>query len=535
MNSIAHLLELALQQHHAGQLAEAEQRYQAVLQQHPNQPNALYFLGLLAHQVGNLEAAIAYYQSALTVRPNYIDAHNNLGAALQQQGKLEDAISHYQAALRLQPSNANALVNLGVTLQQQGRLEAAIGRFQKALQVNPDLPEVHTNLGHAFKQQGEMTQAIAHYQTAVQLLPQHPEAYVDLGDALVEQGEIEAAIVQYDQALTLKPDHVTAKGSRIRALLISGNLRDGFAEYDPWRLSLSNRGRSFTQPNWDGSDLNGKVILLYAEPGTGLGDTLQFVRYVPLVAQRGGKVILACQEPLLRLLRRVAGVEKVVVMGESLPMFDVQAALLSLPHAFGTTLDTIPDSVPYLVASKRHCFLLSAPIEPCLKVGLVWGGNPEHTHDRDRSCPLSAFQPILTTPQVAFYSLQKGPHRTALTALPESSIQDLNDRLGDFADTATAIAQLDLVITVDTAVAHLAGAMGKPVWILLSFAPDWRWLMQRNDSPWYPTARLFRQTRRQDWDGVCHQVAVVLRTLATQAGSECYSGGYPSGVLPIGS
>lgn len=517
MSSIADLLNIALEHHRIGQFAEAERRYQAVLEQQPNQLNALYLLGLLAHQIGNLPVAIAYYQSALEAHPDYADAHNNLGAALQQQGKLEAAIGHYQAALRLQPNNASALVNLGATLQQQGNLQAAIGRLQKALQVNPNLPEAHTNLGHALKQQGELIQAIAHYQKAVQLLPQHPEAYADLGDALAEQGEIEAAIAQYDQALRLKPDHVTVKGSRIRTLLISGKLREGFAEYDPWRLSLSNRGRSFAEPEWDGSDLHGKVILLYAEPGAGLGDTLQFVRYAPLVAERGGRVILACQELLLRLLRRIPGVEKVVVMGESLPAFDIQAALLSLPRIFGTTLATIPASVPYLTASKQPRFLLSDSIDACLKVGLVWGGNPDHGHDRDRACPLAAFQPILNTPQVAFYSLQKGPHRADLLVLPELPIQDLHDRLGDFADTATAIAQLDLVITVDTAVAHLAGGMGKPVWVLLAFAADWRWLTQRDDSPWYLTARLFRQPRRQDWTSVCQQVADALRTLTVAA------------------
>lgn len=511
MTQIAEALTTALQHHQAGQLAEAQRLYQAILQQQPHHPNALYLLGLIAHQTGQLSIAINLYQAAIAAKPDYAEAHVNLGAALQQQGQMDAAIAHYQAALRVNPNNANAHVNLGVTLQQQGRLEAAIGRFQKALQLNPNLVEAYSNLGHVLKEMGKLEPAIEHYQTALQHQPNDPDAYRDLGDVLQDAGRFDEAIALYDQALALNPNHVTVRGSRIRALLISGNLQQGFAEYDPWRLGLSSQDRSFTQPAWQGADLGGQSILLYPEAGAGLGDTLQFVRYAPLVAQRGGRVIVECQEPLLRLLRRMEGIEKVVVSGGALPAFEVQASLLSLPHILGTTLETIPNAVPYLAASKRSSFQIPVSGNPCLKVGLVWGGNPEHLQDRDRSCPLPEFQAFLQIPDIAFYSLQKGAHRSELASLKEGPIADLSDRLGDFADTATAIAQLDLVITVDTAVAHLAGAMGKPVWILLSFAPDWRWLMKRTDSPWYPTARLFRQPRRQDWASVCNQVAIALQ------------------------
>jgi hypothetical protein len=261
-------------------------------------------------------------------------------------------------------------------------------------------------------------------------------------------------------------------------------------------------------PAWDGSPLNGKSILLYAETGSGMGDTLQFIRYAPLVAARGGRVIVECQASLVRLLQRMAGIDLVIAIDDPLPPIAVQSALLSLPLCFGTTLDTIPATVPYLRTADRLDWDL--PPDSRRKVGLVWGGNPEHVQDASRSCPVSALRRFLSHPEIAFYSLQKGPHYAEFAQLADLDVYDLHDRLTDFDATATAIAQLDLVISVDTSVAHLAGALGKPTWVLLAFAPDWRWLMQRSDSPWYPTMRLFRQLRRWDWDEVCDRVATAL-------------------------
>ncbi len=510
----ADLLTTAMQHHQAGQLQEAERLYRQVLQQQPNQPNASYLLGLIAHQVGNLDGAIALYQQAIASQPNFAEAHNNLGAAFQQQGNLAAAIAHYQATLRIKPDNPNANINLGVTLQQQGKLEAAIARYQKAIRLNPNLPEAHSNLAHALKERGELESAISHYQTTVQLTPNNPEAYRDLGDALQEQGRIDDAIALLDRAINQFPNHVQLRGSRIRAKLISGNLGEGFAEYDPWRLSLSNR--AFSQPAWDGFDLNGRSILLYTETGAGMGDIIQFIRYAPLVARQHGRVIVECQPPLLRLFQSIPGIETVIATGNPPPPFDVQSSILSLPSIFGTTLETIPASIPYLFPPSLPPFSLPPPPQPSrLKAGLVWGGDPNHRHDRDRSCPVQEFRRFLTTGEIAFYSLQKGPHSAELTEVEGWPIQDLGPQLNDFADTAAAIAQLDLVISVDTSVAHLAGALGKPVWILLAFAADWRWLMHRKDSPWYPTARLFRQPRRHAWAEVCDQVAQALHRLSS--------------------
>ncbi len=519
MSTITALLAAAQQHHQAGRLPEADRLYREILQQQPNQPTALYLLGLMAHQVGHLEDAIAHYERALTAQPNYLDAHNNLGAALQQQGRLDAAIQHYQAVLRLHPHHPHANVNLGVALQKQGKLEAAIARYQKAMQLNPRLPEAHSNLGHALKERGDFEQAIAHYRMALQLTPADPEACRHLAEALQEQGWTAEAIALLDQAILQHPQHTQLQGSRIRARLMAGHLRDGFAEYDPWRLARS--ARSFNQPQWDGSDLEGRSILLYVEPGAGLGDTMQFVRYAPLVAQRGGRVIVECQEPLLRLLETVDGIDTLMATGSQLPAFDVQASLLSLPHIFRTTLATIPATVPYLHAVARHGTasgfqlpISDAPYtHPPLNVGIVWGGDPNHLHDQERSCPLFEYHTFLKTPGVTFYSLQKGVHRLELEQAGDLPIHDLSDYLNDFADTATAIAQLDLVVSVDTAVAHLAGAMAKPVWVLLPFAADWRWLLRRSDTPWYPTAQLFRQPCPHDWASVCAEVAQALDRL----------------------
>lgn len=489
----------------------ATQVYQEVLAQEPTQSEALYLLGLLAHQSGDLDIAIQYYRRSLASQPA-AETHNNLGAALQQKGQLEAAIGHYQVALRLQPGHASANVNLGTTLLAQGNRAAAMVRFQRALQLNPALPQAHTNLAHLLKQQGREAEAIDHYRRALHLWPDNPETYKHLGDALQEAGCMDEALALYDQGLQRHPSHSTLQGSRLRTLLISGNLLQGFAEYDPWRLAQQER--SFSQPAWDGSDLMGRSILLYSETGAGFGDTLQMIRYAPLVAERGGRVIVECQSSLVRLFQELEGIDTVVARGDRLPEFQVQSSLLSLPLVFGTTLATIPASVPYIRVSIATNQIAVCLPESGFKVGLVWGGDPDHLHDQDRSCPLVELLPCLQIPGITWISLQKGSHCSELSQIPPDLVQDWSPYLTDFGETAAAIASLDLVLTVDTAVAHLAGAMGKPTWLLLAYAADWRWLMERSDSPWYPSLTLFRQSRRNDWSELCERVARALGTLA---------------------
>jgi len=509
MISATELLKAAIQHHQAGQLLEAERLYQDALVQQPNQPQVLYLLGLANHQRGNLDAAVHWYGRAIALQPDYTDAHNNLGALMVQQGHLQQATVHYQAALQTNPNNPRVHTNLGVILQQLGQIDGAISHYQTAIDLEPNLAAAHTNLGHALKEVGQLKTAITHYKIAQQLMPTNPEAYRDLGDALQEQGKFEEALEIYNRAIALVPNHIELLGSRIRALLISGNLQEGFIEYDHWRLTIAARPRPFTQSVWDAAHLKGQPILLYAEAGSGMGDSIQFIRYAPIVAQKGGEVIVECQPSLVRLFQSIPSVRHVIATGDPLPEFTVQASLMSLPRILGTTLATIPASIPYLQVANSLDSRFLIPSSQ-FNVGIVWGGNPEHSHDRDRSCPFMHFMQFLKIPGVTFYSLQKGAHREALNTQGKVTIIDLSHQLEDFADTAAVITQLDLVITVDTAIAHLAGALGKPVWILLSAAPDWRWLMGRLDSPWYPTARLFRQKHRHDWAEVCQQVAIAL-------------------------
>ncbi len=492
------LLETAFQQYTCNQLLEAERTCRQILEQHPAQVETLHLLGVILCRSGQTEAAIAQFQQVLQQQPDFADAWCNLGSALREQGQVEEAIVHYRRAIALNPNHADAHYNLGIALQDQDDLEEALTHCQQAAVLKPDFVDAYYSLGFVLRRLGRLEEAIASYRRAIQLAPNYPEAHKNLG----------------------------------HALLLKGDLATGFAEYE-WRWQQKNWcPRPFSQPVWDGSSLSGKTILLHAEQG--IGDTLQFIRYVPLVKRYGGKVIVECQPSLLRLLKTVADIDDLIPQGSPLPPFDVHAPLLSLPHILGTTLDTIPASVPYL-----HPPLSPSPLTPCfksnnqplttdlhpilpslippsphlpspLKIGLVWAGNPAHKNDRHRSCKLELFQPLLDLPGICFYSLQKGEAAADLRRF-QFPIHDLSTGLDDFADTAMAIAQLDLIISVDTAVAHLAGALGKPVWLLLSHSPDWRWMLNRQDSPWYPTLRLFRQKHPGDWQSVFEQLREALQ------------------------
>src|SRR5437899_1944533 len=375
----------------------------------------------------------------------------------------------------------------------------------------------HYNLGETYRATGKLEDAIASYRQALALKPDFAEAHKSLGIALWDQGKLDEAITCFRQALTLKPDYVHAHCSLGLALLSAGDLSRGFTEYEwRWRLKEFERqcaGLILPQPFWDSYELNGGTILLYAEQG--FGTTIQFIRYAPLVARRGGRVIVACQPELVRLLASVAGIAQVVSEREPLPDFDLHASFLSLPRIIGTTLETIPSQCPYLSPPESSSVKVEAPPDVRLKVGIVWAGLPIHRNDRNRSCPLSYFLKLAELPGVVLYSLQKQPMAAGLGEIvPGMRAHNLSDQIGDWADTAAAICQLDLVLTIDTAVAHLAGALGWPVWVLLPHVGvDWRWMTGREDSPWYPSMRLFRQNAPGDWPGVFARVSAELQTL----------------------
>ncbi|MEG5080507.1 tetratricopeptide repeat protein [Microcoleus sp. AT8-B4] len=493
-----------------GEYQRAIASYEQVIKIQPNSALAYNNLGWSKQQLGEIDAAILYYQAALRIDPNLHETAHNLGHIFKQKNYLNEAIACYQHALKINPNLTYSLMGLGTVWQQQGKLAEALNCYQQAVKLDPNNPEAHNNVGAFFHEQGNAKAAISHYRQALNLKPDFVEAINNLGHALVDLGEFQEAFSCHSRALELQPENAIAHLEFALTLLLFGDFQRGFAEYE-WRWRTPQlQPRQFKQPVWDGSDLQGKTILLHVEQG--FGDSIQFIRYAPILRSRGAKVMVACYPELMRLFATVAGIEYLSVRLEGLPEFDVHAPLMSLPRIVGTTLETIPANVPYLYPPAECKFALSSDAK--LKVGIVWAGSPKRRKDNQRSCSLSDFIRFLDVPGIAFYSLQKNLSESDRTLLHQHLVPDLTPHLNDFADTASAISQLDLVISVDTAVAHLAGALGKPVWVLLSFAPDWRWLLDREDNPWYPTARLFRQSQPESWQELFEEVQAALSLFA---------------------
>ncbi|AFY64842.1 glycosyl transferase family 9 [Geitlerinema sp. PCC 7407] len=507
-------LALAIAHLSAGQPEAAIALLELLVPQYSTVAEVHYLLGLAYRRQHHLIAAQDHYQRAIALQPNHVEAHLGLGVALKQQGQLTEAIAHYRQVLDLRPDYPEAHNNLANALKEQGQWSEAIAHYQRALALRPDFVAAHNNLANALQRLDRIEEAVAHYRRAIALQPDYAEAYNNLGNALQSQLDHPGAIAAYRQALQIKPDYAEAHLGLAAVHLIQGDLAQGFGEYE-WRWQVANNPdcppmRPFTRPLWDGSPLSGQRILLHAEQG--YGDTIQFIRYATVLAEQGATVLVESPRALLRLVATVAGVSEVVAKGDELPDFDCHAPLLSLPHRLGTTLETVPAAAPYL----RPPAAPPRPLPPGLQIGLVWSGNPRHKNNHHRSCPLTAIAPLFHTPGTHWYSLQKGPAVDELAAYADR-LADWGSEFQDFGDTAAAIAQLDLVITVDTSVAHLAGALGKPVWVLLTYAPDWRWLLERSDCPWYPTARLFRQGQTDVWEPVITEVGTALAALAAQA------------------
>jgi FkbM family methyltransferase len=508
-NAKAHY-NLAIALYEQKQDEEAIKLYRQAIAVQPDYANAHHNLGMALYRQGKLEEAIACYRQAVQLEPTHASAHNSLAVALYQQNNLEEAIAHYQQAIAIHPSYVNAHDNLGIALKQQGKLEEAATHFQQAIAGNPSYANAYINLGNAMRELGRFNEAIAYCQESIRLQPTNADAYNTYGCVLVDLARFEDAIACFEDAVRLRPDFADAHLNLGIILLQIGEFRRGFEEYH-WRWKTKQcPDLRYTQALWAGENLNGKVILLTAEQG--FGDTIQFARYAPMVAARGGEVIIACQKPLLRLLSTVPGVSRCVDRDKDNIDIHTHAPLLELPYILGTTTDTIPATVPYLSPPSHSTVQLDILPNIRLKIGIVWATNPSNSTSSKRSCSLTHFLSLLEIPGIALYSLQKehpAPDRALLQNTPR--LQDLQDQLTDFADTASAIAQLDLVITVDTAVAHLAGALGKPTWTLLPHVADWRWMRDRDDNPWYPTMRLFRQNQPADWDDLFVQVAAALQ------------------------
>lgn len=450
---------------------------------------------------GELAQAIAMYRRLLLRLPDCAEVHNNLGLAQQDGGDPEGAEQSYRCALELKPGLAPVHNNLGTLLVSRGRHEEAEPFFRRALELDCAYLPAYVNLGCCLQVLERPEQAVELYRQAIDLDPAYLEARINLGTAYQELMRPQLAIRTYEELLGLAPEHPGGHWNLALSLLSVGEFERGWREYQ-WRLV--DTPERYALPRWEGEPLEGRTILLVCEQG--LGDTLQFVRYAPLVARRGGRVLLECQIPSLKpLLSRVPGVDAVFSRGEQLPRFDCQASLLSLPHLFGTTLQRMPDRFPYLAAepARAQQWRLRLSGGAPLKVGLVWRGGPL---PRNRACPFPELAPLAEVPGVSFYSLQLGE-----TPLPGVlPVSDLAPQIGDFGDSAAILANLDLLISVDTAAAHLAGGMGVPVWLLLPYSCDWRWFQEVELSPWYPTLRIFRQKRPGEWAEVAGRVREAL-------------------------
>ncbi len=509
-----------------GRYVEALEWYAEALERKPDFALACYNRGNALQALGRLEAAVADYTRTIAIDPDFASAYNNRGNVLHDLGRYEAALGSYARAIQLQPDYPSAFSNRGTTLQTLGRLEDALKSYDRAIELDPDCSMALSNRGITLQQLGRHDEALQSYERAIALAPGYTEAYLNRGLALHEQHRFREALQSYDRALELQPSYAEAFFNKSLTQLTLG-------DYSPqvwssyawrWKTKLLCGVAQPKQPLWTGQfPLAGRTILLHAEQG--LGDTIQFSRYVPMVAALGARVLLEVDAALVGLFAGLPGIAEIVSHGQVLPPFDCHCPLLSLPQAFGTTLETIPPPASFSVdpvLAEHFGRLLGPRTRP--RVGLVWNGG-----FRSRQSELAAVSKRrdigieaisrLNMPGIEFVSLQKGePSESEFISRyrklwPDGNMVALADRLHDFADTAALVSQLDLVVAVDTSVAHLAASMGKPVWLLNRFDSCWRWLLERQDSPWYPEVRLYRQERPGDWVGVLHRVAADLAAL----------------------
>jgi tetratricopeptide (TPR) repeat protein len=497
----------AVEEHQrAGRFGEAERICRQILRQQPRHPGGLALWSILARQQGQFAVAAERAAEAARVHPQIAEFHANLGEFSRLAGKRDEAIAAFERAIQLKPLEPTFHNSLGTVFGGMRQNESAMKEYQRAIQLKPDYADAWNNLGAALREMGRLEEAAEAIGKALELQPQLPGAHLNLAIVRTDQERFSEAIESYGRAIAVRPDFREAHWSLGMLHLLLGDMERGWPEYQ-WRPTFAPR---FAKPIWKGEDLRGKTILLHAEQG--FGDTIQFVRYVPLLIERGARVLLACQPELTRLL---SGIVPVVGMGDTLPAYDFHCAILNLPMALGTRPENIPASIPYLRAPEELSKSWLGRVRnkgAKLRVGLAWAGSSEHRDDARRTVALERMAPILKTPDVEFFSLQTG---SAGRQAAQWGITDLTADLRDFCDTAALIEHLDLVITVDTAVAHLAGAMGKRVWVLLARIPDWRWMLERTDSPWYPTMRLMRQRQRGDWEGPIAAAAEELSKLGS--------------------
>ncbi len=493
-----------------GEFEQAIHHYQRLVNLRPESAVAQIHLANTLERFGDLKAASISYRRVLALQPDSAEAHCRLAEVLRQLEQFDEAKRLCEQALKLDPARVETYCTLAVILTEMKDLAGAVEVLQRAAALDADSPLVALALGTYFAKCGDLMTAEASYRRAVNLDPKMSLTHFRLGATLSQLGDRAGARESYERALALNPQSHEIISHIGLLHLAEGDFARGWSEYEH-RDSARRARRNFPQPQWKGEPLNGARIFLHSEQG--IGDALQTIRYIPLVAARGGKILLGIQTRLRRLLAGTSGVWKFVYEGETPPEFNYHCPLLSLPLAFGTDLNSIPGEIPYVHPSPGLVEAWKNRLQAnSLRVGLVWGGNPKHPYELWRSVKLELFASLTKLSGTAFYSLQMGPPARELKQMGSRvQIIDLQKDQKDFADTAAIVANLDLVISIDTSVAHLAGAMGKPVWILLHKSADWRWLLEREDSPWYPTARLFRQSTLGNWADVLARVEQELR------------------------
>lgn len=504
-----------------GHFAQARDLCQQVVTAQPRHAEALHLLGIVLHQAGDTAGAIGMLQRAVAASPSVPLYYSNLGEMLRLARRLDEAVAAGERAVALHPGYAHALNNLGIAYYDRREYERAAECYRRALARDPTFAEAHNNLGNAYRAQLKLEESIASFDRALRLKPGYTDAVANQASALHLAGRIDDAIAAYRKAIAMQPMHANAHSGVGLLYLMNGDFAEGWYEYE-WRF----RSTETTAPPlpgavWGGESLQGRRILVYSEQG--FGDALQFCRYLPLLRERGATVFLRVPPALKPVLAEsMPWLEISSEAKAPLPAYDCQCALLSLPHRFETRMASIPATVPYLrapeAALKRWAERIpAAPGE--LKVGIVWAGSKLHVNDLNRSIPLATWAPLLAVEGARFFSLQVGDEaRQQLASAPGQKLTDLSPLLTNYAETAAAVAQLDLVISVDTSVVHLSGALAKPTWILIPTVPDWRWLRDREDNPWYPTVRLFRQSAIFAWEPVLTRAAQELTAALADRG-----------------
>lgn len=478
----------------------------SAIQREPRRSDLHVMLGVLLQQAGDLQGAVLCFKQAIEIDPGSFEAYNNLGILFASLRDWQTALTFLRAAITINPAVADIRNNIGNIYFEQEQAGAAIESYRRAISIQPAVALYHNNLGNALRLEERYAEAETCFRHALNLQPDYAGAHVNLGFNLFVQGRTEEAETHYRRAIAITPDLALAHCNLAQILLKRGEFAEGWREQE-WRWQwkdFPSPKRSFLQPQWEGQDIAGSRIFVHAEQG--FGDTIQFLRYVPLLAERGAQVVLEVHPELMRLAASVEGVTKLIARGDEVPECDWHCPMMSLPMAFATNLASIPADIPYLQAGvEAPAWINSRDHMP--RVGLVWAGSKKNRIDRKRSLTLHHIASLFAIEGVSFYSLQQG------LAADEPGNEIFAGRLpsiADFVETAAAIAHLDLIVSVDTSVAHLAGALGKPVWILLPYVADWRWLTDREDNPWYPSARLFRQQEPGAWQPVIDRLAAEL-------------------------